>query len=92
MSSGPFDDGPRLAGRHWCGAARELGGQQDCPIKDPCPAGTCVIAAGSRLSAEPSRGSGLVPALAALGWEVRNIAADDPVTPTEVVITARRIG
>lgn len=29
--------------RPWCGAAAELGGQQPCPIEEPCPAGTCTI-------------------------------------------------
>lgn len=37
------DETPEPADRPWCGAARELGGQQPCPIEQPCPDGTCVI-------------------------------------------------
>jgi hypothetical protein len=29
--------------RQWCGAPREIGGQQLCPVESSCPTGTCAI-------------------------------------------------
>lgn len=36
--------------RPWCGAPRELGGQQPCPLTEPCDAGTCRV--GSKVGSE----------------------------------------
>lgn len=32
----------------WCGAAKELGGQQPCPLKAPCGPGECAIGRAAR--------------------------------------------
>lgn len=39
--------------RPWCGAPRDLGGQQPCPLAEPCDARTCRL--GSAVSNETYR-------------------------------------
>lgn len=44
-ASPPPDTRGQTIAAAWCGAPRELGGQQPCPVnKKPCPPDTCAIA------------------------------------------------
>lgn len=53
QTAGTTAPNPPEVHRPWCGAPRELGGQQPCPVAEPCDARTCRI--GSAVGSETYR-------------------------------------